>query len=206
MTALAAEGGARPVPGVAALARPAAIAIAVAAVALVRWALWRAGVLDPIALGALFGAALLAIGAAGGWRPAPAQWRVAGARSLGLGAAAGLALVLTALVGPHPSWAAYAAGFPLGPWAAATVLVAAAEEVALRGALFTALVEAHSVAVAVVATSIVFALMHVPAYGWQAVPLDLGVGLVLGGLRLVTGGVAAPAVAHVLADLAVVAL
>ncbi len=206
MTALAAEGGARPVPGAASLARPAAIVVAVAAVALARWALWRAGVLDPIALGALFGAALLAIGAAGGWRPAASARRVAAARSLGLGAAAGLVLVLTAFVGPHPSWAAYTAGFPLGPWAAATVLVAAAEEVALRGALFTALAEAHSVAVALAVTSVVFALMHVPAYGWQAVPLDLGVGLVLGGLRLLTGGVAAPAVAHVLADLAVVGL
>jgi hypothetical protein len=33
------------------------------------------------------------------------------------------------------------------------------------------------------------------------VPLDLGVGVWLGGLRLATGGVAASAIAHGLADL-----
>jgi membrane protease YdiL (CAAX protease family) len=55
---------------------------------------------------------------------------------------------------------------------------------------------------AVLVTSVVFALMHVPLYGWHVVPLDLGVGLALGGLRIATRGVAAPAVAHAVADLA----
>jgi len=50
-------------------------------------------------------------------------------------------------------------------------------------------------------TSVAFALMHVPLYGWHVVPLDLGVGIWLGGLRLLGRGVAAPALAHVLADL-----
>jgi membrane protease YdiL (CAAX protease family) len=54
---------------------------------------------------------------------------------------------------------------------------------------------------AVAVPSLAFALMHVPLYGWQVVPLDLGVGVWLGGLRLATGGVAAPAMAHGLADL-----
>jgi membrane protease YdiL (CAAX protease family) len=49
---------------------------------------------------------------------------------------------------------------------------------------------------------VVFALMHVPLYGWHVVPLDLAVGLALGGLRVATRGVAAPAVAHAVADLA----
>ena len=55
---------------------------------------------------------------------------------------------------------------------------------------------------AVFATSVLFALMHVPLYGWHVVPLDLGVGLWLAGLRLATGGIAAPAMAHTIADLA----
>jgi hypothetical protein len=42
--------------------------------------------------------------------------------------------------------------------------------------------------------------VHVPLYGWRALPLDLGAGLWLGGLRVLSGGVAAPAVAHALAD------
>jgi hypothetical protein len=124
-----------------------------------------------------------------------------------LGVAGGAVLAATALVGPHPSWAPILAGsFPFWPWAAATVLVAAAEEALLRGALFDELLARHGVLVAVAATSLVFALLHVPVYGWSAVPLDLGVGLLLGGLRLVSGGVAAPAIAHALADLAVVTL
>jgi hypothetical protein len=44
--------------------------------------------------------------------------------------------------------------------------------------------------------------MHVPLYGWHVMPLDLAVGLVFGGLRLATHGVAAPAAAHAVADLA----
>jgi hypothetical protein len=39
-------------------------------------------------------------------------------------------------------------------------------------------------------------------YGWAVVPLDIAVGVWLGTLRAVTGTVAAPAIAHSLADLA----
>jgi membrane protease YdiL (CAAX protease family) len=204
VTALVAAGRAGPDRSPASLARPFALVGALVAVVAGRWAAWQAGALDPIAVGALFGAALLTVGVAAGWRPSRPSGASAAARAAGLGAAAGVLLALTALVGPHPSWAAaYAAGLPAAPWAAATVLVAAAEEVVLRGALFAELLDARGVATAVVATSTVFALMHVPVYGWRAVPLDLGVGLVFAGLRLLTGGVAAPAVAHALADLAV---
>ena len=88
------------------------------------------------------------------------------------------------------------------PWALVTVLVATAEEWILRGVLFDLLDRHAGTLAAVAVTSAIFALMHVPLYGWHVVPLDLGVGLWLGGLRLLTGSVAAPAVAHVLADLA----
>jgi membrane protease YdiL (CAAX protease family) len=102
------------------------------------------------------------------------------------------------------------AGLPLrvvpqtdfGWWALITVLVASAEELILRGVLFDALTESAGIALAVAVTSIVFALIHVPLYGWHVVPLDLGVGVFLGGLRLVSGSVAAPAIAHIGADLA----
>ncbi len=88
------------------------------------------------------------------------------------------------------------------PWAAVTVLVASAEEIVLRGALFDALDVSHGTVAAVLVTSVVFALMHVPLYGWHVVPLDLGVGLWLAGLRIASGGIVAPAVAHAIADLA----
>jgi membrane protease YdiL (CAAX protease family) len=83
-----------------------------------------------------------------------------------------------------------------------TILVAAGEEAILRGAMFAAVVRAAGGLAAVLVTTLAFALLHVPLYGWHVVPLDLAVGLVLGGLRVATGGVAAPAAAHAVADLA----
>jgi len=88
------------------------------------------------------------------------------------------------------------------PWAVATIVVATAEEAVLRGALFDASAERGGPVTAILVTSMTFALMHVPLYGWHVVPLDLGVGLILGGLRLLSGGIGAPALAHALADLA----
>ena len=80
-------------------------------------------------------------------------------------------------------------------------MVVAGEEALLRGALFGALERFAGPVAAVAVTSLAFALMHVPLYGWQVIPLDLGVGVWLAGLRLATGGVAAPALAHGIADL-----
>jgi membrane protease YdiL (CAAX protease family) len=90
---------------------------------------------------------------------------------------------------------------PFVAWGIVTALVVTGEEVLLRGALFRTIDGAAGPLAAVLVTGLAFALMHVPLYGWGVVPLDLGVGIVLGGLRLASGGVAAPAVAHLLADL-----
>lgn len=87
-------------------------------------------------------------------------------------------------------------------WSAAVVAVAGAEEAFLRGALFDALNRWRGRDVAVVGAAVAFALLHVPLYGWRAVPVDFAVGLVLGALRLLTGTWVAPAVAHIGADLA----
>lgn len=91
---------------------------------------------------------------------------------------------------------------PFAAWALVTCAVAVAEETLLRGALFNAIESAAGVWPAILISSIAFALMHVPFYGWSVVPIDLGAGLVLCGLRLITNGVSAPAIAHALADLA----
>lgn len=88
------------------------------------------------------------------------------------------------------------------PWAAAVTVVATAEEVFLRGALYDAVDSLAGAVPAVVVAAVCFALLHVPLYGWHVLPLDLAVGLVLGGLRQATGTPAAPAVTHVGADLA----
>jgi membrane protease YdiL (CAAX protease family) len=74
--------------------------------------------------------------------------------------------------------------------------------VLLRGVLLDRIQRAGGLVSAVILTSAVFALMHVPLYGWHVVPLDFAVGLGLAGLRLTTRGLVAPAIAHVVADLA----
>lgn len=162
-----------------------------------RWMATNSGLLDPVSVGIGFGAALLGLAVVGGWRTsAPRR------SSLLAGVAGGAVLIALAVL---IRWQGLEWRFatPFVPWALATVLVATAEEAVLRGALFDAITEWASPLAAVVVTSLTFALMHVPFYDWHVVPLDLGVGLFLAGLRLTTGGIAAPAVAHVLADLAV---
>jgi membrane protease YdiL (CAAX protease family) len=91
-------------------------------------------------------------------------------------------------------------GYPR--WAAFVVIVAVAEEALLRGSLFRVLEQRAGGAVAIAITSVAFGLLHAPVYGWGVVPLDIAVGVCLGALRAVSGTVAAPAVAHAVADLA----
>lgn len=87
-------------------------------------------------------------------------------------------------------------------WAAATTVIVAAEEAFLRGVMFDALVRWRGADVAVVGAAAAFALLHLPLYGAGVLPLDFAVGLLLGALRLLTGGWAAPGVAHAGADFA----
>jgi membrane protease YdiL (CAAX protease family) len=153
----------------------------------------------------LFAGVLLALGVLSGWRPARAGWA---ARARGMALGLGGALLLCALplahrlwVGvpavPRPAWG------PLLAWSLATLCVAVAEEVLLRGALFDAVRRAGAgEAAAVAVAAMAFALIHVPLYGPTALPLDLGVGVLLGCLRVASGGVTAPATAHAGADLA----
>jgi membrane protease YdiL (CAAX protease family) len=147
--------------------------------------------------GAAFGVVLVAVAGVAGWRPARPS-----VSSLLIGLLGGLVLValpqlahplLPAVVGMRPE--------PFAVWALVTAVVVTGEEALVRGALFGTIERAAGPVAAVAVTSLAFALMHVPLYGWHVVPLDLGVGVWLGGLRLATGGVAAPAIAHGIADL-----
>jgi membrane protease YdiL (CAAX protease family) len=181
-----------------------------------RWAATRAG-LDPLVVGVVFGVGLVALFVVGrrgltvgvrrsSWTSG--RWAlVAVVPPLVVGAVAGIALVAITLAGPAltGSIAGPGIGRPAAaflPWAAITFLVASGEEAVLRGRAFDAVRRARGLPAAIVLTTIAFALMHVPLYGWHVVPLDLAVGLGFAGLRIATRGIAAPVAAHAVADLA----
>jgi membrane protease YdiL (CAAX protease family) len=212
----------------ASLVRAVLVALGLIAVVGARWAATVAET-PPLVVGALFGGALIGIAWAGGFRPAAIR---PGAVLLGLAGAVvlvGLAVGATRLAG-FPLRVVPQTDF--GWWALITIVVATAEELILRGVLFDAIysaaggegvpmaesrvgaggpdlagralggVEGRAVVVTVLVTSLLFALIHVPLYGWHVVPLDFGVGVFLAGLRLASGSVTAPVIAHVVADLA----
>lgn len=183
---------------------PVVLLAGLAAIVAGRWWATRTG-LDPLAVGAVFGLALGALALAGAGRGRRVGRATVRAAAIGVGF--GLALVAIVIAGAAIAGAQLVAGLgrpaaDLAPWAAITVVVACAEEALLRGRLFDTIRRAGGVVPAVLVTTIAFALMHVPLYGWHVVPLDLAVGLVFAGLRLATGSVIAPAAAHSVADLA----
>jgi membrane protease YdiL (CAAX protease family) len=123
-------------------------------------------------------------------------------RALVLGVAGGAVLVLlvVALPGlPAQLWPRPSPTSAL-PWTLLVVCISVAEEVVFRGVLYDAVARIGGAVCAAVVCALAFALVHVPLYGWRAVPLDVGAGLWLGGLRMLSGGVAAPAIAHAVAD------
>jgi membrane protease YdiL (CAAX protease family) len=144
---------------------------------------------------AVFGSCLLAIA----WweRGVPAledRW------GRGVSVAAGVALgaVLVA-----PLLGSASSGRPLHDfwwWAAIAAAIATLEEVAIRGRLQQAWTSAAGPPAAIVMGALVFAAIHYPRYGVGAMPLDVAVGLALGGLRVITGRVMPGAIAHVMAD------
>jgi membrane protease YdiL (CAAX protease family) len=148
--------------------------------------------------GVVFAVALLALTVGAGWRFGRPSLAAAG-----IGVAGGAVLVaawLTARSGGAVDLAPVNSAIAV--WTPVVALIAVAEEVVLRGVLFNAIRAWGGDWWALAATTVLFAAIHVPLYGFGALPLDLAVGLLLGGLRIVSGGVLAPAIAHVLADLA----
>lgn len=150
---------------------------------------------SPVA-GVVFGLVLLGLCVA---RPPRVTF---GRRDVGIGLL-GAAMIcapalLRQLLDPGPVLALN--GLPV--WAAVVALVAVAEEAVLRGSMFEALAQGWNEATAIAVTTIAFALIHVPLYGWKAFPIDLAVGYLLGVLRAHSGSATAPAVAHTTADLA----
>lgn len=142
----------------------------------------------------LFAASYAAIGLASLAVPSPAERPspLSPAVVLGLGLVA-VAIATVVAGSPAPS-----------PWGAATlpfgVLAAVAEEALFRRAAYGRLIR-FGAPVAVVASAALFALVHLPAYGTTALPVDLGAGLLLSWQRWASGTWTVPAATHAAANL-----
>ena len=119
---------------------------------------------------------------------APLGWKVP--LGLGLVGVAGASVV----GGPVPDRR-------VGAVAAALALLAAvAEEALFRRVLYDRLLR-FGVVAAVAGSAVVFALVHLPAYGLAAMPVDLGAALLLSWQRYASGRWTVPAVTHAVANL-----
>ena len=187
------------------LTRAAMLVAGLGAAVALRWGAQLRFAGDGLVIGAGFGAVLFVLAAAMWDERRPVVRSRVDARLLAaplVGLFIGFMLVALAAAIRADAMPALRPAAPFAPWVAVTVIVAGAEEALLRGALFTTADRLAGPLVALVLTSALFAAMHLPFYGLAALPLDLGVGFVLGGLRLATRGIAAPIAAHVVADLA----
>ena len=98
------------------------------------------------------------------------------------------------------TWVALPA-VPLGASAAAVIVVAAVAEEAFFRRLAFGWLSRWGIPAAILLTSIAFAVVHIPAYGVAAIPVDLAAGLLFGWQRWVTGSWIVPAVTHAAANL-----
>jgi membrane protease YdiL (CAAX protease family) len=80
------------------------------------------------------------------------------------------------------------------------LLAAVAEEALFRRVLYDRLLR-FGVVVAVAGSAGLFALVHLPAYGLAAMPVDFGAALLLGWQRYASGRWTVPAVTHAVANL-----
>jgi membrane protease YdiL (CAAX protease family) len=179
---------------------PWALLVGLAGSVIVRLAVAGAGGVRSVGAGLVFAALLFSLAVLAGMRGTLAPGPVRAQLTLGLAGAAVLCAVPLAVHLRTPGGALPVDELPL--WAGVVTVVAVAEEVLLRGVLWNAAEQWRGPLPALVVTSAAFGLLHVPLYGGAALPLDLAVGLLFGGLRMTAGGWGAPAVAHTVADLA----
>ncbi len=179
----------------------AAVVVAGSVALLARPWLFRLPV-DPVALLVVLFALLLVAGAA--WRlPAAAvdsdDGSVGGERR-----ALSPWLVLAVGIGAFLVGRLLSGGVPPVEWAlravALATLAAVAEEAFYRRLAYGVASTAGPV-VAIGASALVFALVHVTIWGWGVLPLDLAAGLLLGWQRWASGGWSVPAATHVAANL-----
>jgi membrane protease YdiL (CAAX protease family) len=81
-----------------------------------------------------------------------------------------------------------------------SAVAAVAEEAFFRRLVYGVLAQ-RGVATAIAGAALLFALVHLPAYGVSTVPINLAAGLLLGWQRWAAGGWSAPAITHLAANL-----
>ena len=92
---------------------------------------------------------------------------------------------------------------PVTTWLLVTLVVAAiAEEAFFRGFMYGVFLR-WGTGVAIAASSFLFGAIHVRAWGWRALPVDIAAGVLLGWQRAATGSWTAPAVTHVVANVVI---
>jgi membrane protease YdiL (CAAX protease family) len=93
------------------------------------------------------------------------------------------------------------------PWSSAalplSLLAAVAEEALFRRVAYARL-ERFGAVVAIAGSALLFGLVHVPAYGPAALPVDVGAGLLFGWQRWASGTWAVPAATHAFANAVVI--
>ncbi len=136
-----------------------------------------------------------AVGAIGALAPLPVRQR---SRRAALSLPVVVALgVLTFLVA---RFAAASLRTPVVPLAAgATIVAAVAEELFFRRLIYGWLAPAGDLP-AILGAAVLFAVVHIPAYGVRAVPVDLAAGVLFGWQRWATGGWIASGLTHAAAN------
>ena len=109
-----------------------------------------------------------------------------------------------AVVAASPLFSGPAPSQPFGAWSIPFVVAAAVAEEALFRRLIYGRLLAYGTAVAIAGSAVAFALVHLPAYGTSALPLDLGAGALLSWQRWASGTWTVPAATHTAANLLVV--
>jgi membrane protease YdiL (CAAX protease family) len=144
------------------------------------------------------GAVLVAAGAIGALIPVPNRGATRprssvlgwiGVAAIGV-AAFGAARVVAPPLPQPATWLA----------AAATVGAAGAEEIFFRRLVY-GLLARWGDGLAIIGAAAAFGVVHIPAYGAHALPVDLAAGMLLGWQRWATGGWTAPAATHAAANI-----
>jgi membrane protease YdiL (CAAX protease family) len=145
-----------------------------------------AAVLTTASVGAI-GLVASVAGDAGTPRPTVAAWWLA------------LAVGLVAFVAGRTHGHAAAPGWWM-PAALGSAVAAVAEEAFFRRLVYGMLAHRGG-ATAIAGAALLFALVHLPAYGVSTMPINLAAGLVLGWQRWATGGWSVPALTHLAANM-----